>query len=67
MVGWTDPEGSCPHLGALLLAYYTSKGKLIYAGPAGTGSSRPQAAAELVAEVTFLTWTDEGLPRQVVY
>jgi hypothetical protein len=33
VVGWTDPEGSRPHLGALLLAYYTSEGKLIYAGP----------------------------------
>jgi ATP-dependent DNA ligase len=67
VVGWTDPEGSRPHLGALLLAYYTSEGKLIYAGRAGTGIiSCPLAAAELVAEVTFLTWTDDGLLRQVV-
>jgi len=32
VVGWTDPEGSRPHLGALLLGYYTDEGKLIYAG-----------------------------------
>ena len=37
MVGWTDPEGSRPHLGALLLGYYTDDGKLIYAGRVGTG------------------------------
>ena len=37
IVGWTDPEGSRPHLGALLLGYYTDEGKLIYAGRVGTG------------------------------
>src|SRR5271166_6640501 len=37
VVGWTDPEGSLPHLGALLLGYYTDYGKLIYAGRVGTG------------------------------
>ena len=26
VVGWTDPEGSRPHLGALLLGYYTDDG-----------------------------------------
>jgi bifunctional non-homologous end joining protein LigD len=39
VVGWTDPEGSRPHLGALLLGYYTDDGKLIYAGRVGTGMS----------------------------
>jgi ATP-dependent DNA ligase len=34
-----DPEGSRPHLGALLLGYYTDEGKLIYAGRVGTGMS----------------------------
>jgi ATP-dependent DNA ligase len=29
VVGWTDPEGSRPHLGALLLGYYGDDGKLI--------------------------------------
>ena len=37
IVGWSDPEGSRPHLGALLLGYYTNEGKLIYAGRVGTG------------------------------
>jgi bifunctional non-homologous end joining protein LigD len=106
VVGWTDPEGSRPHLGSLLLAYYTPDGKLIYAGRAGTGMrvaelkrvrDRLEPLAidvmpldappprdsrfgsplqlsrvhwvkpELVAEVSFLTWTDDGLLRQVVY
>jgi len=37
VVGWTDPEGARPWLGALLLAYYDPDGRLIYAGRAGTG------------------------------
>jgi ATP-dependent DNA ligase len=37
VVGWTDPKGSRPHLGALLLGYYTGDGELIYAGRVGTG------------------------------
>jgi DNA ligase D-like protein (predicted ligase) len=37
VVGWTDPEGSRPHLGSLLLAYYAPDGHLVYAGRAGTG------------------------------
>jgi ATP-dependent DNA ligase len=37
IVGWSDPEGSRRHLGALLLGYYTDDGKLIYAGRVGTG------------------------------
>jgi DNA ligase D-like protein (predicted ligase) len=37
IVGWSDPEGSRPHLGALLLGYYGDDGKLIYAGRVGTG------------------------------
>ena len=106
MVGWTDPEGSRPWLGALLLAYYDPDGRLVYAGRAGTGikqaelerlwqrlqplsiSQMPLAVPpprdsrfgsplvlsrvhwvrpELVAEVKFLTWTDDNLLRQVVY
>jgi DNA ligase D-like protein (predicted ligase) len=39
IVGWSDPEGTRPHLGALLLGYYTDDGKLIYAGRVGTGMS----------------------------
>jgi bifunctional non-homologous end joining protein LigD len=39
VVGWTEPEGSRPFLGALLLAYYTPEGRLVYAGRAGGGIS----------------------------
>jgi ATP-dependent DNA ligase len=37
VVGWTDPEGSRSHIGALLLSYYTDDGRLHFAGRAGTG------------------------------
>jgi hypothetical protein len=37
VVGSTDPEGSRPALGSLLLGYYGDVGKLTYAGRAGTG------------------------------
>jgi DNA ligase D-like protein (predicted ligase) len=106
VVGWTDPEGSRPRLGALLLAYYDPDGRLVYAGRAGTGIKQaelerlwrrlqPMATdkmplgvppprdsrfgsplvlsrvhwvrPELVAEVKYLTWTDDNLLRQVVY
>jgi ATP-dependent DNA ligase len=36
VVGWTEPEGRRPYLGALLLAYYDPGGRLIYAGRAGS-------------------------------
>ncbi len=106
VVGWTNPEGSRPHLGALLLGYYADDGKLIYAGRVGTGmpgkvlvdlrrrldplarSKSPLSAPpprttrfgsplelsrvhwvepQLVAEITYLTWTADGLLRQTVY
>ena len=106
VVGWTDPEGSRPYLGALLLGYYDPNGRLVYAGRVGTGinhaelqrvwrhlqplatpdtpldippprASRFGAALipsrvhwvrpELVAEVKYLTWTEDNLLRQVVY
>src|SRR4051795_1453240 len=34
VVGWTDPEGTRPYLGALLLAYYAPDGHLVYEFPA---------------------------------
>jgi DNA ligase D-like protein (predicted ligase) len=106
VVGWTDPEGTRPWLGALLLAYYDPDGRLIYAGRAGTGIDHAELARlwrrlqplvisempldippprdsrfgspltlsrvhwarpELVAEVKYLTWTEDNLLRQVVY
>jgi hypothetical protein len=30
VVGWTDPEGTRPRIGALLLAYYDPDGRLTY-------------------------------------
>jgi DNA ligase D-like protein (predicted ligase) len=35
--GYTDPQGSRAGFGALLLGYYDSDGKLVYAGKVGTG------------------------------
>jgi ATP-dependent DNA ligase len=37
VVGWTDPEGRRPWLGALLLASYDLNGRLVYAGRVGSG------------------------------
>ena len=42
VVGWTDPEGSRPFLGALLIAYYDPDGRLVYAGRAGTGINQAE-------------------------
>ena len=106
VIGWTDPEGSRPFLGALLLGYYDPGGRLIYAGRVGTGINQAELGRlwrrlqplavdkmpldvppprstrfgsplvlsrvhwvrpELVAEVKYLTWTDDNLLRQVVY
>jgi ATP-dependent DNA ligase len=106
IVGWSDPEGSRPHLGALLLGYYSDDGKLIYAGRVGTGmpvrvladlrhrleplarttsplSVLPPRSTrfgsplilsrvhwvepKLVAEITYLIWTDDNLLRHTVY
>jgi DNA ligase D-like protein (predicted ligase) len=106
IVGWSDPEGTRPYLGALLLGYYTDDGKLIYAGRVGTGMPvkvladlrrrlEPLARKtsplgvppprstrfgsplvlsrvywvepKLVAEITYLTWTADGLLRHTVY
>jgi ATP-dependent DNA ligase len=47
VVGWTDPEGSRPALGSLLLGYYDDDGKLIYAGRAGTGMTDTELRALL--------------------
>jgi DNA ligase D-like protein (predicted ligase) len=106
VVGWSDPEGSRPYLGALLLGYHEPDGRLVYAGRAGTGMSektlatlhkrlRPLAISkmplgapppretrfgrplelakvhwvrpELVAEIIYLSWPDDGLLRQTVF
>jgi bifunctional non-homologous end joining protein LigD len=105
VLGWTDPEGAWPFLGALLLGYYGPDRRLTYAGRVGTGINQAELArlsrrlqplaidtmplnvppprstrfgsplvlsrvhwvrTELVAEVKFLTWTEDNLLRQVV-
>jgi bifunctional non-homologous end joining protein LigD len=106
VVGWTDPEGSRPHIGALLLGYYTPAGQLRYAGRVGTGITDRElkrlsdvlkplqtpkmplaeppprdsrfgsplklsrvhwVRPRIVVEVTYLTWTEDNLLRQVSY
>jgi ATP-dependent DNA ligase len=106
IIGYTEPEGSRPYLGALLLAYYDDDGRLVYAGRVGTGISDAElrrlyetlqplqvskmlldvppprttrfgsplvlsrvhwVRPELVCEVRFLSWTSDGLLRQVAY
>ncbi|MBX9846633.1 MAG: non-homologous end-joining DNA ligase [Hyphomicrobium sp.] len=106
VVGWTDPTGSRPRIGSLLLGYYTEDGSLRYAGRAGTGITVAElkrlarrltplkrarmpldvpppresrfgtplelsrvhwVKPEVVVEVTYLTWTEDGLLRQVSY
>ena len=42
VVGWTDPEGSRSHIGALLLGYYTDDGRLHHSGRAGTGMTEKE-------------------------
>jgi bifunctional non-homologous end joining protein LigD len=52
VVGWTDPEGSHPRLGALLLAYHDPDGRLVYAGRAGAGIGHAEARAALASAAT---------------
>ncbi|HZZ22057.1 MAG TPA: hypothetical protein VFE60_05545 [Roseiarcus sp.] len=37
VAGWSDPEGSRPYLGSLLLAHKDDNGRLLHAGGVGTG------------------------------
>ena len=106
IAGWSDPEGSRPFLGSLLLAYHDDDGRLLYAGRVGTGMSQKTLALlhrrlaplavpkmpldvpppretrfggrlvlskvhwvrpELVAEITYLTWAEDGLLRHTVF
>lgn len=96
VVGFTEPSGSRPGFGALLLAVHDRTGELTYAGKVGTGFSHDELGAlrkrleeleadsppvaepptgagsrdvrwvgpELVAEVSFTEWTDDGRLRQ---
>jgi bifunctional non-homologous end joining protein LigD len=42
VVGWTDPEGARPFLGALLLGYYDADGRLVFAGRVGSGINQAE-------------------------
>jgi bifunctional non-homologous end joining protein LigD len=69
--GFTDPRGSRTGFGALLLGYYDSDGKLVYAGKVGTGFSQ-QTLDTLHAALTRLEQDqppfDRGrLPRSHVH
>jgi bifunctional non-homologous end joining protein LigD len=44
IVGYTDPKGSRPLVGSLLLAYYARDGRLVYAGRGGRGISERELA-----------------------
>jgi DNA ligase D-like protein (predicted ligase) len=106
VVGWSEPEGSRPYVGALLLGYFEPDGRLVYAGRVGTGMSQKTLATlhkrlqplaikkmplvappprdnrfgrplelarahwvqpELVAEITYLSWPEDGLLRHTVF
>jgi bifunctional non-homologous end joining protein LigD len=45
--GFTEPRGSRPHLGALLLGYFDAEGRLCYAGHMGGGFSATPLRAML--------------------
>jgi DNA ligase D-like protein (predicted ligase) len=62
VVGWSEPEGSRPHLGALLLGYYSEDGKLIYAGRVGTGMA-DKVLADLRRRLEPLERRPVGLNR----
>ncbi|HYW33505.1 MAG TPA: non-homologous end-joining DNA ligase [Gemmatimonas sp.] len=97
VVGYTDPQGSRSHFGALLLGVYDGA-TLHYAGKVGTGFdvstlssimeelrqleirerqitstvSIPRAGLhwvepQLVAEIAFTEWTEDGLLRHPVF
>ena len=42
--GWSDPEGTRPFLGSLLLGFHDDDGRLLYAGRVGTGMSQKTLA-----------------------
>lgn len=66
VVGWTDPTGSRPEIGSLLLGYYINDGRLHYAGRAGTGitvSELKRLARRLKALQTAKMPLDQPPPR----
>ena len=67
--GYTEPEGSREALGALLIGYYDSAGKLIFAGKVGTGFTQA-LLRQLQRKLVPLEMADppfaERPPRQFV-
>jgi DNA ligase D-like protein (predicted ligase) len=57
IAGYTDPKGSRTGFGALLIGYYDSDGRLVYAGKVGTGFDE--------ATLSSLAQTLSGLERPV--
>jgi bifunctional non-homologous end joining protein LigD len=57
IAGYTDPKGSRTGFGALLIGYYDSDGRLVYAGKVGTGFDD--------ATLSSLAQTLSGLERPV--
>ena len=60
--GFTDPRGSRTGFGALLLGYYDSDGKLVYAGKVGTGFSQ-QLLDNLTGTLTVLEQRESPFQR----
>ena len=62
VVGWTEPEGRRPYLGALLLAYYDPDGRLIYVGRVGTGIKQAELERLWRRLQPLATDADEPVP-----
>jgi bifunctional non-homologous end joining protein LigD len=55
--GWTEPQGARQHLGALLVGYYDSDARLLYAGKVGSGFS-DRTLRELATELVGRSRTE---------
>jgi hypothetical protein len=73
VVGFTNPEGRRPYLGAQQLGYYTPDGELSYAGRAGTGINEAELKRLYVKlkpletkAMTFVGRTAAEVLRQMV-
>jgi bifunctional non-homologous end joining protein LigD len=62
VVGWTDPEGARPYIGALLLAYFDPDGRLVHAGRVGSGIN--QAELERLWRI-LQTLATANMPQEV--
>jgi len=60
VVGWTDPEGARPHLGALLLAYYAPDS--VSCTPVARGNRNASVRAEKACSASEAACNDETSP-----